>query len=179
MTRLTPAKSFVMGFHPTARGFGWVVFESPLKLVSHGVYGAPRAHKNDRCLRRLRWLLSVYGPETLVIEAFDRQSSLRSERIRELCLKVVSEGAERGAYVDCLKRSDVQRAFEAVGASTRDEVAEAVARQIPTLRTHLPGRRKVWKSEDRRLAVFCAAALVLSHYQNGATALLDDLRNAA
>jgi hypothetical protein len=43
----------------------------------------------------------------------------------------------------------------------------------------LPDRRKIWDGEDRRLSVFSAAAVVLTHYQNGATAFLNDLRNAA
>jgi hypothetical protein len=83
-----------------------------------------------------------------------------------------------GAEVDCLKRSDVQKTFEFVGAKTRDEVAEAVAAHVPTLRAHLPNRRKQWNGEDKRLSVFAAAALVLAHYHNGATALLDEKRNA-
>jgi len=33
--------------------------------------------------------------------------------------------------------------------------------------------------QTKRLSVFCASALVLTHYHNGAAALLDDLRNAA
>ena len=50
---------------------------------------------------------------------------------------------------------------------------------MPTLRTHLPDKRKHWNGEDKRLSVFAAAALVLTYYRNGATALLNDLRNAA
>lgn len=178
MTRLLSHRPLVLGFHPTARGFGWTVFENPFKLVSHGIYES-RAEKNAGCLRKLTWLLKVCEPEVLVIEAFDRESSQRSERIRKLCLAVISTAAEHNAEIDCLKRADVQRAFAAIGAKTRDEVAEAVARHIPTLRTHLPDRRKQWNGEDKRLSVFAAGALVLAHYHNGAAALLDELRNAA
>ena len=178
MTRPLSHRPLVLGFHPTARGFGWAVFENPFNLVSHGTY-EPRGDKNSGCLRKLTWLLKVCEPEVLAIEAFDKASSLRSERIRKLCLAVVSAAAEHNAEIDCLKRSDVQRTFEVVDARTRDEIAEAVAAHVPTLRTHLPSRRKQWDGEDRRLAVFAAAALVLTHYHNGATALLDDLRNAA
>jgi hypothetical protein len=91
----------------------------------------------------------------------------------------MTAAADHGALVDCLTRSDVQEAFALVGALTRDEIAEAVAAHVPTLRTHLPSRRKQWDGEDKRLSVFAAAALVLAHYHNGAAALLDDLRSAA
>ena len=178
MTGLLSHRALVLGFHPTARGFGWVIFENPFKLVSHGTYEA-RGDKNSGCLRKLTWLLTVCEPDVLVIEAFDKQSSVRSERIRRLCLAVVSVAAEHNAEIDCLKRADVQRAFATIGAKTRDEIAEAVARHVLTLRTHLPNRRKEWDAEDKRLSVFAAAALVLAHYHNGAAALLDDLRNAA
>jgi hypothetical protein len=155
------------------------VFENPFKLVSHGIYEPKSKDKNAGCLRKLGWLLKCCEPEVLVIEAFDKKSSMRSERIRKLCLAVVSMAVEHNAEIDCLKRSDVQRAFAAVGATTRDEIAEAVARHVLTLRVHLPNQRKQWNGEDRRLSVFAAAALVLAHYHNGAAALLDDLRNAA
>jgi hypothetical protein len=178
MTRPLSHRPLVLGFHPTARGFGWVVFENPFKLVTHGTY-EPRGDKNSGCLRKLTWLLKVCAPEVLVIESFDRASSLRSKRIRKLCLSAVTAAADHGAVIACLTRSDVQEAFELVGARTRDEIAEAVAAHVPTLRTHLPSRRKQWDGEDKRLSVFAAAALVLAHYHNGAAALLDDLRNAA
>jgi hypothetical protein len=168
----------VLGFHPTSRGFGWVVFENPFKLVSHGTYEA-RGDKNSGCLRKLTWLLKVCAPEVLAIEAFDKASSQRSERIRKLCLTVVAAAAEHNAEIACLSRSEVQRTFDFVGARTRDDIAEAVANHVPTLRTHLPSRRQPWDGEDKRLSVFAAAALVLTHYCNGATALLNDLRSAA
>jgi hypothetical protein len=177
MTRPLSHRPLVLGFHPTARGFGWAVFENPFKLVSHGHYEA-RGDKNGGCLRRLVWLIKVCAPEVLVIETFDKRTA-RSERIRKLCLDVVSAAAEHGAEIDCLRRADVARTFEIVGAKTRDEIAEAVARHVPTLRTHLPNRRKQWNGEDKRLSVFAAAALVLAHYHNGAAALLNDMRNAA
>ena len=178
MTRSLSHRPLVLGFHPTSRGFGWVAFENPFTLYSFGVYTA-RSDKNASCLRKVEWLLERLEPETLVIEAFDKKSSVRSDRVRRLCLSVVTLAADRGAELAVYKRDDVQRSFAAVGARAREEIAEAVARNVPALRAHLPKRRKPWASEDKRLALFCASALVLTHYQNGAAALLDELRNAA
>jgi Holliday junction resolvasome RuvABC endonuclease subunit len=178
MTRPLSYRPLVLGFHPTSRGFGWTAFQNPLTLHSHGVYTA-RRDKNASCLRKVEWLLERLEPEVLVIEAFDKDSSARSERVRRLCLAVVSLAAERGAEVQAFKRGELQTCFAAVGAKTREDIAEAVARHLPALRKHLPSRRKPWASEDKRLSIFCASALVLTHYHNGAAALLDDLRNAA
>ena len=96
MTRPLSHRPLVLGFHPTSRGFGWAVFENPFKLHSFGVYTALR-DKNASCLRKLTWLLERLEPEVLVIETFDKRSSVRSERIRRLCLSVVSSAAEHNA----------------------------------------------------------------------------------
>jgi Holliday junction resolvasome RuvABC endonuclease subunit len=178
MTRPLSHRPLVLGFHPTSRGFGWAAFENPFSVHSFGVYTA-RGDKNASCLRKIEWLLERLEPEVFVIEAFDKQSSIRSERIRRLCMSVVSLAADRGAELAVYKRGDIERSFAAIGARTREEIAEAVARHLPALRAHLPSRRKQWIGEDKRLSVFGASALVLTHYHNGAAALLDDLRNAA
>lgn len=178
MTRLFATRPLVLGVHPTSRGFGWAVFENPFTLHSFAVYTA-RGDKNAGCLRKLAWLLKRYEPEAVVLEAFDKESSLRSERIRKLCLLMVALAAEHAAEMAVYSRQDVQRCFSVVEARSREEIAEAVARHLPALRPHLPPKRRPWDSEDKRLAVFTASALVLTHYQNGAAALLDDLRDAA
>jgi hypothetical protein len=178
---MMPSPSYrplVLGFHPTARGFGWVVFENPFTLHHSGVFHV-HSNKNLRCMRKVAWLLERLKPEVIVIEAFDKQSSLRSERIRRLCLSVVTLAADRGVEVAVYRRSDISERFRTVGARSRDEIAEAVARTVRALAMRLPRRRKPWLSEHKRQSVFHASALVLTHYHNGATALLDDLRNAA
>ena len=95
MTRPLSHRPLVFGFHPTSRGFGWAAFENPFTLHSFGVYTA-RSDKNASCLRKIEWLLERLEPEAFVIEAFDKQSSVRSERIRELCVSVVTLAADPG-----------------------------------------------------------------------------------
>jgi len=178
MTRPQSHRPLVLGFHPTSRGFGWAAFENPFTLHSFGVYTA-RGDKNASCLRKVEWLLERLQPEVFVIEAFGKESSVRSERIRRLCLSVVTLAADHGAELAVYTRGDVERTFAKIGARSREEIAAAVAQHLPALRPRLPSPRKPWIGEDKRLSVFCASALALTHYQNGAAALLDDLRNAA
>jgi hypothetical protein len=52
-------------------------------------------------------------------------------------------------------------------ATSRQEIAEAVSRHIDVFRHRPPKQRKPWQAEERRMAMFCAAALVLAHYQLG------------
>ena len=178
MTTAVAERSLVLGVHPTARGFGWALFESPVAIHAFAVYTASK-EKNKGCVAKLEQLLDRHGPSTLVLEAFDRGTSLRSERVRGLCLSMVTVAAERGLELAVYTRGQVTDNFAEVGARTRQEVAEALARQLPALQARLPRARKAWECEDKRMALFTASALVLTHYRNGAAALLDDMRNAA
>lgn len=171
-------RALVLGVHPTARGFGWVTFENPFSVFQHGVY-TPFGRKNPACIRKLEWLLDRFQPEALALEAFDKESSLRSPRIRRLCEALVALASERGIEVAVFKRGEVLRTFSLVGARTRHEIAQAVARHVPSLARYLPSPRKVWVGEDKRLSVFSAAAVVLTFYQNGATTFLNHLKDVA
>jgi hypothetical protein len=165
-----------MGFHPTARGFGWTVLESPLAVVEAGTFEHKQpGRKNENGLHRLGRLLDRFTPETLVLEAFDKQSSLRSARIRKLCLAAVALAADRGVEIVVYKRAETRKAF---AAQTRDDIAEAVLRTLPALQVHYPGRRRPWEGEAGRLAIFTAAALVLTHFHAGANRVFED-RSAA
>jgi len=178
MTAFAATKALVLGIFPNARGFGWVVFESPFNLVASGSFIAVK-QKNQACLDKIDALCGKYSPETVVLEAFDKECSKRVERIERLCRSIVSLVGDRGHELTIFKRGDVQAAFADVGARTRHEIACATARQVPAMAHRLPKPRKPWECEKRQLAVFNAAALVLTHYRYGATALLEELRNAA
>ena len=159
-------RSITLGFHPTSRGFGWAAFEGPFSVYDSGLFTCQR-DKNPKCLRKVEKLLDRLQPDTLVLEAFDKRSSIRSTRIRRLCLSVVSMAAERGLEVAVYSRNDVRACFASVGARTRDEVAEAVSRHVQGLHHRLPKKRGAGDSEDKRLAMFCAAALVIAHCSSG------------
>ena len=62
-----------------------------------------------------------------------------------------------------------------MGARTRDEIAAAVVRHVDAFRHRLPRARRIWTSEDKRMALFSAAALVLTHYQLGGNGLFETL----
>lgn len=163
-----------MAFHPTSRGFGWVAFEGPFAPYDWGTVSA-KGDKNAVCLRALEKLLNRLQPETLVLEASGRRSSVRSARIDRLCQAATALAADRGADVAVYTRGDIQSCFRTVGARSRQEIAEAVVRHVDALRHRLPSKRRPWDPEDRRMSLFCAAALVLTHYRFSAMLLLDDL----
>ena len=103
----------------------------------------------------------------------------RTRRVVALQKAVVAAALSRGIEVTLFVRGDVQGCFSEVGARTRLEIAAAVARQIPALSHRLPRRRGAWMPENRWMALFNAAALVLTHYRLGAAQLFEDLSSDA
>lgn len=167
-----------LGLHLTSRGFGWVVCEGPFGFVASGVFTSIRGNKNANCRRKTEKLIALFKPSEFVIEACTDRTR-RSARVSALSVDLLAVAADRGLYIASYPREKVQEAFAVVGARTREEVAEAIARFYPALALRLPKPRKPWNSEDKRLGMFCAAAVVLTHFHNGATALLAERGSAA
>ncbi len=61
-------------------------------------------------------------------------------------------------------RADVGQTVAGDPDATRNDVAAAVSKRLPFLKTRLPEPRKVWQSEIDRQCLFDAAALGLTHY---------------
>jgi Holliday junction resolvasome RuvABC endonuclease subunit len=165
------AGELTLGFHATSHGFGWVAFSSPLTIYDFGTCES-RSEKNATCLRRLERLLIKLEPHTLVMEVYEGPTVRRSDRVVRLCKAVSVLAQSRGIDVAIFSRDDIRGAFGAVGATTRQEIAEAVARSFEVLRHKLPTPRLAWEGSQRRMALFDAAAAVLAHFQLEARHLL-------
>lgn len=163
-----------LAIFPDRKGFGWVAFTGPFAVFDWGLAVA-RRDKNAVCLAKIEVLLERLTPETLVLEAYERPSAARADRLTRLCRAVSALAADRGAEVAVYTRADIAACFLDVGARTRDEIALAVVRHVDAFRHRLPKRRKPWQAEDARMALFSAAALVLTHYRLGASSLFDTL----
>ena len=170
---MTAKQGLVIALHATSRGFAYAVFEGPFSPYDWGSMTA-KGEKNAACLRKLGKLLSRYQPEILLLEE-PRSVANRSDRIVRLYKAIVALCASNGVEAAVYRRQDITACFASVGAQTRQEIAEAIARQIPALDHKLPKPRRPWEGESRRMALFCAAALILTHYQLGAYRLFDDL----
>jgi len=162
------------GFHPTSHGFGWVAFSSPLNIYDWGLCEM-RTEKNAGCLRKLERRLARLEPHTLVLEAFEAPNLGRSDRVIRLCRAVIELARGRGMEVAIYTREEVQSCFAPVGAKTRQEVAEAIGRSFEVLRGRLPKPRRPWDGQPRRMAIFDAAAVVLTHFQLGTSRLFSEL----
>lgn len=154
-------KESILGIHLAARGLGWVFFEHGGSLFDWGASDI-RDVKNTRAARRVKRLVDKYRPDALVIEAFD--GGERTKRIAELGKSVVQLAEQRGVPVHIYPRSVIQAAFAQDDASSREEIAAAVASRVEALRSRLPKLRKIWVGEPVGMALFAAAATALTHY---------------
>jgi Holliday junction resolvasome RuvABC endonuclease subunit len=175
-----PYPSITIGLYLSARGLCWIAFSSPLAPYDWGRVATTKAkNRHERSLARVESLLERYTPDYLVMEEPKHSGSRRGENRPRLCQAIRALAADRGCEVVSYTSADIANCFAVVGATTRHEIAEAIGRHIPALASFVPRRRKVWQSERPNIGLFCAAALVLTHYHVTASALLHHLRKWA
>ena len=152
-----------MVIHPTSRGFGFVVLESPTVLIDWGVKST-RVDKTRKTLARVAELMEQYSPELVVLEASDKTLSRRCSRIEQLLTSIQRLATENNVPVRRVPIRRLRKMFLAYGAGTKHQIAHIVVRLLPELAPHLPRQRKPWMSEDYRMAIFTAAALGLTYF---------------
>lgn len=170
-------EALVIGVHPMSRGFGWIAYSGPFAPHDWRVVETKGQGKNDACLNYLAKLFDRLQPATLVLEAFEPTASGRVRRIANLGRALTALAIDQGIDVAVFTRSEVRFSFAHVGARTRQEVAEAVARHSPPLRDLLPAKRRAWDRENLKMSLFSAAAVVITHYALDANRLLDELKD--
>jgi len=153
----------VLALHPAGRGFGFVVLESPERLVDWGARAVPRKQLNAG-LGKLAVLMDQYSPELLVLEKSSPASSWGATRSSRLIEAVLAFATEQSVRICRVPKHHVRRTFSMRGASTKQEIAVEVARQLTELAPQLPRARKPWMSEAYSMAIFEAAALALTYF---------------
>jgi hypothetical protein len=157
-----PEHGVIIAIAPTSRGFGFVVFGAPARLLDWGVKEA-RSDKNRLATRKICRMIRDIKPVAVVIENWMHASCRRSARVRTLLLDVAVLASKSGSTAIIYSRHQVRRAFGDAGKS-KDAIAAAIAGQLPSLRPWLPPKRRIWESEHHSMAIFEAAALALAHY---------------
>jgi Holliday junction resolvasome RuvABC endonuclease subunit len=154
----------VLGFHPSSRGFGWVLFEDSRSLLDWGTVDVRVGKRNTAALARLDAILERYRPNVLAMERHDDMRGRRSLRIQRLYLAVERRAQRRYIIVHRVSRSQIESSPRINGAKTRQEVAAAVATCIAALRPHLPKPRQIWVGERSAMRLFCAAACAVTYF---------------
>jgi hypothetical protein len=93
-------------------------------------------------------VLSRLSVETIVLESFERGTSKRRHRMEALGRAIVAFAAARTMDVAVYSFAEVRSSFATVGATTRHDIAESIARQLPPISHLLPKRRQPWDGEQ-------------------------------
>ena len=157
-------QDLVLSIYPFSRGFAFVFFEGSETPFDWGVKEVKEKHKNTKTLDEIKKLIDRYRPEVLVIEDTRDKASRRNSRIRKLYRML--EHVAMAEYVDVCRytKAQIKECFASVGATTKYEIAKAIATQIPAFGHRIPPIRKPWMSEDPRQSLFDATALGLTHF---------------
>ncbi len=151
----------VLAIDPATRGFGFVVMEGPRKLVDWGVKST-KTDREGKSVEKLEELISIYLPTFLIVERVDSTGSRRCRQVALLIKRLVAVAAESGVRVRTISRADVRQEFARCGASTKNQIALQIGRELPELAPKVPPSRKPWMSENYQMPVFDAAALALT-----------------
>jgi hypothetical protein len=145
-----PARVLAIDLHP--RRFGFVVFESPKKLLDWGVRGHRHKGNSTEVLvrKRLRPLLELWQPSLLLVQSPSRMTPKVNAHSKLFC-RIVMEAKSH--------RVPVRIGPKQAQGLTKHENARLVAEHFPVLARSLPLKRKPWESEDYRMSRFSAAAL--------------------
>src|SRR5262244_1805861 len=153
----------VLAIDPSTRGFGFAVLEGPNRLIDWGVKET-KADKKRRSLKLIDDLIGLYQPSVIVLEDYPAKGSRRCGRVRELINDISKLAVKRKVKVRNFSRLKVKQAFSESGASTKYEIAIAIAKRFPELAPSLPRFRKPWMSEDYRMSIFDAVAFGVTFF---------------
>jgi Holliday junction resolvasome RuvABC endonuclease subunit len=159
MSQSQATEKRVLAIDPTSRGFGYAVLEGPERLIDWGVVQV-RDDKESACLKRIERLIERYVPDVIVLE--DSPRSRRCARVRQLIDRIRQLADNKRIPARSFSRSKIRRAFAPFGAVTKSQIAAQIAKLFVELAPHLPGVRKIWRSEDGRSAIFDAVSLALT-----------------
>jgi Holliday junction resolvasome RuvABC endonuclease subunit len=161
MDQINPKHFRILAIAPSTRGFGFAVLEGEVSLVDWGVKTV-NSDKNKQSVAKVKELIAHYQPEVLVLEDASAKNSRRSPRIRKLSQQIIKMAEARKVSVALFSRDQVMKTFITDGQGTKHAVAEIIAKRFPEeLGSRLPPKRKPWMSEDSRMNIFDAVALVL------------------
>ena len=153
----------VLAIAPSSYGIGFAVFESPTRLIDHGIRFGKR-DKNKTCIARVEELIATHDPDILVTEDYAGEGSRRGRRVRSLLRMIARRGEQEGLWSYSYSREQMRDWFARHDAQTKHEIAHAIVKQFPKLSLELPAKRRPWTSESPNMAVFDAVALVMTHY---------------
>jgi hypothetical protein len=153
----------IFALDPTTKGFGFAIFELPFRLVDWGLAHVS-GEKESGAIARFEELLDQFRPDIVILEDSTAPGSRRRPRVQKLLERLRDTARERGIEVQALPRLAVIQCFSSPDArATKYSITKRLAETFPELAEKVPQRRKIWQSEDERIATFDALALAVTY----------------
>jgi Holliday junction resolvasome RuvABC endonuclease subunit len=152
-----------LAIDPASRGFGFAVMEGQKTLVDWGVKRT-RSDKKAETLLKVWKLIRHYRPRMLILENGNAKGSRRCKRVRKLLTDIRAMAENKRVKTRSVSLLLVKKVFLAFRATTKHQIAQVIATQLPELAPRLPRQRKLWMPEDYRMSIFDATALALTYF---------------
>ena len=160
-TQNDPTRIFAVD--PTTKGFGYAVLETPFRLVDWDLAHVS-GEKNSGAVIRFEVLLDQFRPDIVILEDSTAPGSRRRPRVQKLLERLQETAREHGVAVHAIPRLAVIECFSSPDRrATKYSITEHLAETFPELAAKVPRRRKLWQSEDERMATFDALALAVTY----------------
>src|SRR5579863_4282657 len=151
----------ILALDPTTKGFGYVILDLPSHLVAWGMAHV-KGEKRTGAIFRFEALLDQFRPDAVVLEDTTAEGSRRYPRVSDLLETLGKIARERGLEVQTVSRHAVVARFSKDEAATKHSIAKTLAEDYPQLAEKVPRKRKIYQSEDERIAVFDALSLAVT-----------------
>jgi hypothetical protein len=153
----------IFALDPTTKGFGYALLETPYRLVDWDMAHI-EGEKNSGAALRFEELLDQYRPDVVVLEDPAAPGSRRRPRVQKLLGQLRDIARERGIAIHMLPRLAVIECFSSPEKrATKYSITQNLAETFPELAEKMPKRRKIYQSEDERIAIFDALALAVTY----------------
>lgn len=158
------SKHRVLSIYPTARGYSFVLFDSPLAPRDWGSRDIKKDVGSAKCIASIKEMLDRFRPDVLVLEDTGTRESKRSLRVKRIRKAMVSTTHELSIETALVPYKKVKASFAQFGAINKQDIAETIGRKMEAFAPRMPRARKAWHAEDPRMALFDAASRGLTYY---------------
>ena len=108
--RRHPDQRRILAIDPTSRGFGFVVLESPDRLVDWGLRDV-RRDKHRLLLRRVQEFVRLYRPDVLVLEDCANRRCRRRAKARRVIHDIVALAHANGVRTRAVSLAETEHVF--------------------------------------------------------------------
>jgi len=152
-----------LAIDPTSRGFGYALFEGPQTPLDWGTTEI-RSDQNQKSLNRITQLIRFYQPEVLILEDCSEEQGRRCERTKALLDQITEYAQAQKIPVVKYSSERIKEVFSFFDVNNKQQIAQKICEWLPELSPRIPPERKPWMTEDSRMGIFDAVALVLTYY---------------